>query len=101
MRETVEDGCLRSLQPRMTVYVTAASVDSMVDVPFAVVADADIGGQVCVNLGAARNPLEERASAGSGGGGIRTLKRPVTSNGFRDRLEDVDLQVVYLQFASQ
>jgi hypothetical protein len=28
----------------------------------------------------------------SGGGGIRTLERPVTSNGFRDRHECIDLQ---------
>jgi hypothetical protein len=36
----------------------------------------------------------------SGGGGIRTLERPVTSNGFRDRPGTTDLQGFLFPFAS-
>ena len=41
------------------------------------------------------NALEERRGRDS------NLERPVTFNGFRDRLEIVDLQAVYFEFASE
>jgi hypothetical protein len=65
----------------------------------------DLGGRIVAVKGTAAIRMEAGSLAethfSSGGGGIRTLERPVTSNGFRDRTKNADLQGLFCWCASE
>jgi hypothetical protein len=69
----------------MTVTMTAARVVYEVTTARIPVAYADTADGIEDSTFWLRNRLKKRFLRRGGGGGIRTLERPVTSNGFRDR----------------